>query len=108
MNWMQKLQALNAIAECSLKMRSDTSWYVSQQIDIKDKSFLTSVTGNGDNPEEAVEDHWKQATAGLQPHQYIVGREYMDGNLSRRTAVRWNGFMWEPVSEPTRHHEAAA
>lgn len=99
MHWEYKLKALNALSECSLKMRGPGDWYVSQNVDIKDSSIMRSICGNGLDPAGAVDDHWKQATEELQSHEYLVAKQYWDGEVSKRTAVRWNGFMWDHVQE---------
>lgn len=99
MHWEQMLQALNALAECSLKARKPGDWYVSQSVDIKDKSILRSVCGNGVDPETAVCDHWNQVTSELKSHEYVIARSYADGDVTKRLAVRWNGFMWDRVEE---------
>jgi hypothetical protein len=101
MNWEQKLQALNALVECSLKMRHPGDWYVSQSIDIKCDHILKSICGNGETPVEAINDHWQQATIDIEVGEYLIARSYWDGNVSRRMAVRWNGFMWDHVEEKT-------
>lgn len=99
MDWETKLAALNALSECSLHMRASQDWYVSQRVDIKDKGILKSVCGNGPTPAKAIEDHWRQVTIELEPHEYLICREYFNGELSRRVACRWNGFMWDHVTE---------
>lgn len=93
MTWEQKPVALNAIVECVLKMRKPGDWYVQQQVDIKDGSIL-----RGDY---AVLDHWERLTTIKHP-LFLLGREYFNGLVSTRKAVRWNGFMWENVNEPAR------
>ena len=62
MNWEQKLEALNALAECSLKMRDPGNWYVSQSVEVKVGAMLVGRYGNGESPQEAVEDNWRQLT----------------------------------------------
>lgn len=99
MHWETKLSALNALTECSLKMREPGDWYVSQNVDVKDASIIKGVVGNGVTPEEAINDHWNQVTGELKSHEYLVCREYWDGETSKRLAVRWNGFMWSHVVE---------
>jgi hypothetical protein len=108
MDWQTKFAALNALAECSIKMRKPGDWYVSQSVDIKDKSILKSVCGNGDTPEAAVADHWNQVTVDLTGHEYLVCREYWEGEVCKRLAVRWNGFMWDHVQERNPAPPAAA
>jgi hypothetical protein len=98
MDWETRLAALNALQECSLKMRKPGDWYVLQSIEIKDKSVLKSVCGNGEDPETAICDHWQQATE-LASHEYIIARTYWEGEVAKRRAVRWNGFMWDHVEE---------
>lgn len=106
MHWEKKLQALNALSECSLKMRGPGDWYVSQRVDIKDRHVLKSVCGNGLDPAGAVDDHWEQVTTQLASHEYLIAREYWNDDVCKRTAVRWNGFMWDHVEE--RPQPAAA
>lgn len=108
MHWEVKLKALNALSECSLKMRGPGDWYVSQNVEIKDKHVLKGDYGNGLDPESAVEDHWKRLTEDLQPHEYLVAREYWDGSVCKRMAVRWNGFMWDHVIETKAPESVAA
>jgi hypothetical protein len=104
MTWEQKLQALNALAECRLIMREPGRWYVNQHIEIKDGGVLGSVSGNGENPIEAVNSHWDKVT-NLPDRQYIVCNAYG----GQRTAFRWAGFMWRAVDEPaTRTDEVTA
>lgn len=99
MTWEQKLAALNAIVECTLKMRRPGDWYVEQSVDIKDGSILRGEYGNGNSPETAVLDHWERLT-NIESPLYLVGREFFDGYVATRKVVRWNGFMWESVDEP--------
>jgi|ERR1700743_251330 len=105
MDWETKLAALNALSECELKMRKPGDWYVSQSIEIKDKSVLKSVCGNGVTPAKAVEDHWTQATEPAS-HEYVIARHYWEGEVYKRDAVRWNGFMWDRVEEPKKQEAA--
>lgn len=93
MTWEQKLAALNALCEHTLKMRSPGDWYVCAPIEIVDKNVLIGSFGNGSHPEEAVRNHWEIYTSKLESHQYIVARKY-----DKSVYVRWNGFMWEDVS----------
>lgn len=95
MDWQQKLAALNALSECSLKMRKPGDWYVSQRVTVKRGSVLVGEYGNGVTPEEAVNDHWNQLAEDLPRGEYLVA----DLSGSRK-AVRWNGFMWDAVIEP--------
>lgn len=97
MNWEQKLHALNALAECSLRCRKPGDWYVEQRTEIGGDGVLTSAYGNGVSPTGAINDHWKQLVDELPRGKYIV----LDTSTSRRH-VRWNGFMWIdlPVRKP--------
>lgn len=101
MHWETKLHALNALAECKLLMRKPGDWYVSQQVDVRRGHCLVGVYGNGATPQEAVEDHWNLLTT-LPADEYLVGREFWEGETCTRKAVRWNGFMWDHVKEPTK------
>lgn len=95
MTWEQKLQALQELGECSLRMREPGNWYVSQtSVDIKEGSLLGGGYGNGATPEQAVNDHWERKT-NLKPNQYLVINAFSD----KRRAVRWSGFMWASVTE---------
>lgn len=105
MDWQTKAAALNALAAISIKFRKPGDWYVSQQVEIKDGPILRGDYGNGATPQEAIEDHWERLTE-LEPGQYLVGREFLDGRTHRRKAVRWNGFMWEDVNEPAKPEAA--
>ena len=105
MDWQQKAEALASLTELSIKFRerenrigSAEPWYVSQKIDIKDGGCLVGSYGNGNTPQEAIEDHWEVLTTKLNRDQYIVVRGLSD----ERKAVRWNGFMWADVPEPKR------
>lgn len=92
MTWEQKLQALNALTEHTLKMREPGDWYVCATTEIADNGILIGSYGNGTHPEEAVRNHWEKYI-NLKPHQYIVARR---GSVT--VYVKWNGFMWSDVS----------
>lgn len=94
MNWEQKLDALNKLEPCALAMLAPGDWVVRQSVEIKTRALLSGVKGHGISPEMAVEDHWTKVTA-LDTHQYLVVRAHR----ADRAAARWNGFMWQPVSE---------
>lgn len=95
MTWEEKLAACQALSECSLKMRSPGNWYVQQcGTDITQGSMLVGKYGNGQTPQQAVEDHWLKLTE-LAPQEYIVIRAYGEDRL----AVKWNGYMWSTVNE---------
>lgn len=99
MDWEQKLQAFNALVECKLIMRKPGDWFVSQQISVKQGHCMVGVYGNGATPQLAVEDHWERLTK-LPKDEYLIAKEYWDGETCKRVAVRWNGFMWDHVAEP--------
>ncbi len=105
MNWKEKMDALSSLDDdISIKYREASfiseraleSWYVSQRVEIKVKGggVVKSVSGNGNTPEEAIEDHWKQLTE-LKSDEYIV----VNAGSDNRQAVKWNGFMWKRVKE---------
>lgn len=111
MEWQQKAAALAALCELRIKFRpaewrigGPEPWYVEQQIEVKDGSILCGTYGNGFTPEEAILDHWQKLVTDLPRDQYLVVRAYRD----ERRAVRWNGFMWEDVPEPSRKPAEAA
>jgi len=91
MTWEQKLQALDALTGCALRMRKPGDWYVDQSVEIKRGSVLVGEYGGGATPEEAVNDHWaKLAESG----ERLVTRAMCND----RKEARWNGFMWEQLS----------
>lgn len=93
MDWEQQLQACQAIAECYPRMRKPKDWYIHHSVSVKKGCALEGRYGNGSTPEEAVGNHWDIIT-NLKPEEYIVINEY-----GKRTAVKWNGFMWAHVNE---------
>ncbi len=94
MTWEQKLQAAQALSECSLKMREPGNWYVSQSgVERKEGGCLSSAGGcNGASPEVAVEEFWNW----LIDHKYTI---ILGAYTDTRRAVKWNGFMWKDVRE---------
>jgi len=93
MDWQQKFAAIQAFAgsyETSLQMRKPGDWYVSCGMSIGGDGMLSGSYGNGTTPETAVEDHW-EIYSNLPFDRYAVNRD----NLR----ARWNGFMWETISE---------
>jgi len=93
MTWEEKFAALNALSECSLKMRRPGDWYVSQHVETKQEGspILEGAYGNGATPEAAIIAHW-ESVAMLPPMKYVV-LNAMDS--AKRRHVRWNGYMWE-------------
>lgn len=91
MTWEQKLSALQAIAECYLRMRKPGDWYVSHKVSIGGDGFLRTEYGNGKTPEEAVNNHWDTYAVNLPIDRCVVARV----NSEDEKRVRWNGFMWE-------------
>lgn len=89
MNWEQKLAALNAITECSLKMRKPGDWYVSQAVELAEGGLLVSAYGNGSTPERAVLDHWRSVVDPANINKPIVFRAN-----GRRRRVFWNDCLW--------------
>lgn len=101
MDWQQKAAALDALAEIEIKIRKPGDWYVSQRVEIKDDCILVGAYGNGDTPMAAIDDHWFRLVEEIERGpRYLVARV---GQPSRR-AVKWNGFMWQDVPEPSRGH----
>jgi hypothetical protein len=90
MTWEQKLAALTALGDTSLRMRKPGDWYVDHRgVEIGDGHILDSGHGDGATPEAAVEDRWACLTL-LPPNKIIV----LDAMRATRREVRWNGFMW--------------
>lgn len=110
MDWQQKAEALAGLGEFSIIFRerqnrigSACAWYAGcAKVEIKDNGIMRGGWGNGNTPQEAIEDYWRYLTE-LKPHEYVLVRAYDD---AQRRAVRWNGFMWADVQEPKR--DAAA
>lgn len=105
MDFQQKAEALAALTALSIKFRErehriggSEPWYVSQKVDVKEGSCLLGTYGNGNTPEEAIEDHWKVLVLDLPRDEYLI----VNSGLENRRAVRWNGFMWADVPEPER------
>lgn len=95
MNWEQKLAAIQALGDTSLRMRKPGDWYVSStRMEIGGDGMLSGEYGNGRTPEEAVEEHWRIYT-NLPPGKFIVIGAYTD----KRRQVRWNGYMWEDIAK---------
>ena len=91
----QKAQALNALAQISLVLTTDNKWVIKQDVEIKDGSILKSERGEPDDcPLKTIDKHWNKLTR-LEPHQYLVTNAYG----KKRKAIRWNGFMWQPIEE---------
>lgn len=93
--WEQRLAALQALTECSLRMREPGNWYVETSLEIGDGSILSSAYGNGKTPQEAVEKTWTNVTR-LRDDQYLALRREGD----RLNAV-WDGDAWK-TWKPTR------
>lgn len=94
MNWEQKLQACQSLCPASLCMREPGDWYVDQRIEVKDGCILKVSYGNGQTPQEAVENHWRELT-DISPDQYLV----INAGGKNMAAYRWHGFMWKQVKE---------
>jgi hypothetical protein len=99
MGWEQKFQAMQALlifkANASLHMRSPGDWYVALPgVSLKKEHILEGVSGSGATPEVAVNSAWVRLTV-LQPGEYLITRS----TTSPRKAIKWNGFMWEDVTE---------
>lgn len=95
MDWVKKFQAMRALDKFNtcLHIRDDNSWYVHQSgVERKEGGFLSSGSGNGRDPEEAVIQRWNWLT---DPKYCIV----INASGPKRRAVKWNGFMWEEIEE---------
>lgn len=96
MTWEQKLAALKALGETSLKMRKPGDWYVEQiGVEVKEvdgNGVIGGRHGDGRTPEEAVNNHWIELTE-REPLAYVRIK-----HLGERQHVKWNGFMWADVS----------
>lgn len=97
--WEDRLAALQALSDASLRMRKPGDWYVSMsQTSISDGFMLSSGAGNGSTPAEAVEDIWQRYT-NLPEGQVIA-----IGYPPERTNAVWDGTGWktwtpEPLAE---------
>jgi hypothetical protein len=97
MTWEQKIQAMQAIGDFSLRMRHPGNWYIGHSVSRKEGNLLSGGLISAKTPADAVEEYWLWLT---DPKHYIVLRE-----AGARRAVRWNGFMWQDVveeKEPTQ------
>ena len=94
MTWEQKLEACNALGECSLLMRKTGDWYVQHGAEISQGGMLLGASGNGTTPETAVLNHWDELTH-LKPGEHLV----INAMGPNRQAVKWNGCMWQSVQE---------
>ena len=96
MDWQQKALALQLLVgwqNFSIKMRCVKNWYVRiKGLQRKEKSMLSSGWSQGITPQDAVEQYWEWATGS---GHYLVLNSY----AADRRAVKWNGFMWEDVTE---------
>jgi hypothetical protein len=96
MNTEQKAEALAALCEFSIKFRepinrvgSKAPWYVVQSVVVCDGRFETGTYGNGNNPADAIDDHWRRLAQELPEDSWLIVRQG-----DKRRSVRWNGFMW--------------
>jgi hypothetical protein len=104
MNWKEKIEALASLeSDIAIRYRpegtvcagnQDHIWYITQSVDVKKGSILHGRYGNGETPEEAIEDHWNRLTE-LEEDEYLV----IHAGAMNRKAVKWNGFMWKEVKE---------
>ena len=96
MDWQQKALALQLLVgwlNFSIKMRGVKNWYVQTKgLERKEKSILSSGCTSGITPQDAVEQCCEWATDSK---YYLV----LNAHATDRRAVKWNGFMWEDVTE---------
>jgi hypothetical protein len=93
MTWEQKLAALQALGDCSLRMREPGDWYVCDHIEIGGNGFLLSPTCGETTPEKAVETVWAQYVTNLPSDRHLV----INAGAINRRHVRWNGYMWKDL-----------
>ncbi len=93
MDWQQKADALNSLADIHINIREAGDWWVNQSTEIGGDGMLLGSFGNGATPEEAIEDHWRVLVTDLAPGRYIVVSAYRDD----RKQWRWNGYMWREI-----------
>jgi hypothetical protein len=89
LNWQQKLQALNVLTPHVLCMRKPGDWFVNSNLTIREGCVNIGTYGNGESPQEAVNDHWEIYTNLEKDEQCI---SVCDG-----THVVWDTFMWKQV-----------
>lgn len=93
MTWEEKLEALKGLSPTVLVMRKPGDWYVSATgRNIGGDGFLTSAYGNGQTPQQAVENDWKEMTEKVPLEKYIVVTR-----SGERHHFRWRGYMWEEL-----------
>lgn len=96
LNWIQKALAMQSLVgwyNFAFKLRPDGSWYIQHTgLHRRENHALSGGCQSADSPEEAMNDCWVWATC---PRYYLV----LAGGGTDRRAVKWNGFMWEDVSE---------
>ena len=94
MDWQQKFKAIRSLNpfDTSLMMRDRGDWYLHHGVERKEGGGLSGGLTSGETPEEAITQAWDWFT---DPKYYIVVNAYRNN----RRAVKWNGFMWEDITE---------
>lgn len=96
----EKVQAIHSLSKRgnSVTWRYDTLWAdhvrwyaIADDLEITDGHIISSAMGRGRDPEGALNDLWRELT--------LPGKWVAIDVLGERRAVRWTGFMWEPVDE---------
>jgi len=95
MNWQQKADALNSLAEIDIKIRKEKDWDVGQRTELGGDGVLLGSYGNGTTPEEAIENHWFKLVDDIPPGKYIVTSAMND----KRQHWLWNGYMWREIPQ---------
>lgn len=95
MDWEDQLHALNALAQCSLKMCKPGDWYVDQPVEIKSGNLLKGEYGSGESPALAVFDHWRRLVDEIPLGDYLV----VNAGGSARAAYRWDRILWKSINE---------
>jgi len=98
MNFDEQWEAINALAEASLKKDMNGKWYVSQRVDIGGDGMLSGFTGRGVTPELAIAEHWRLLT-GVEEGKYLV----LNAASENRKHYRWNKFMWQELTRASNN-----
>lgn len=90
----EKMYALKALGDPTIRMRAPGDWCCSVRAEIGGDGVLRGRHGNGATPQAAIEDAFQQFTQPP-PGLHVV----IDALRPSRRAVRWTGFMWETVQK---------
>ena len=95
MKWQEKAAAFNELDNSfRIQLRDNGEWYASlPQVEIGGNGCLISISGSGIDPQEAVDDLWKQLVDELPDDKRLVRNAHTDN----RREYRWSVFMWKEV-----------